>query len=177
MQYNVAQLLKGPTGGTRHYTIHEDVSDLDPDLQPLSNLDGKVTLIRTADGILVTGPLHLSVELTCSRCLEPFAFPLQFILEEEFRPSIDIVTGMHLPLTEGGEPATRIDAHHTLDLREVVRQQVLLALPINPVCRSKCAGLCPVCGKNWNEGTCDHGEPEGDPRLAVLRQLYGAGTE
>ena len=177
MKYNVAQLLKGTTGGMRHHTIHEDVSDLDPDLVPLSNLDGEVTLIRTADGILVTGQFHLSAELTCSRCLEPFALPLQFTLEEEFRPSIDIITGVHRPITGDDEPATRIDAHHTLDLREVVRQQVLLALPINPVCRSKCAGLCPVCGRNWNEVTCDHGEPEGDPRLAVLKQLYGAGSE
>ncbi len=171
MHYNVAQLLKDETGQTREYTFHEDISTLDPDIVPLSALDGKIQLIRTSDGILVTGDLHSSIELTCARCTEPFSMPVQFGLEEEFRPTIDIVTGASLPVPADDEEATQIDEHHIIDLTEVVRQDLLLALPPFPICRSKCAGLCPNCGQNWNEGPCDCTQEEIDPRLQVLKQL------
>jgi uncharacterized protein len=121
--------------------------------------------------VLVRGRLNTSVELVCSRCLEPFALPVRISLEEEFRPTIDIVTGATLPLLSEEEMATLIDAHHILDITEVVRQNILLAIPPYPVCRSKCAGLCPRCGKNWNEGPCDCREDEIDPRMQVLKQL------
>jgi uncharacterized protein len=171
MQFNVAQLLKEQSGHTRQYTLHEDIGHLDPDIVPLSTLDGNIQLIRTADGVLVTGKLHCSLELTCSRCLDPFSMPLQFTLEEEFRPTIDIITGANLPLPEDDEVATQIHAHHVLDLTEVMRQNILLTLPPNPICRTKCKGLCPTCGKNLNEGPCDCKHDEIDPRLQALKQL------
>ena len=171
MRYNVAQLLKEQSGHTRQYTLHEDISQLDPEIVPLSALDGNIQLIRTADGVFALGDLHTSLELTCARCLTQFSLPLQFSLEEEFRPTIDIHTGAALPLTADDEAATRIDAHHEIDLSEVVRQNILLTIPPSPICRSKCAGLCPTCGKNWNEGPCDCKPEEIDPRLEILKQL------
>ena len=171
MRYNVAQLLKDESGQTRQYTLREDISSLDPDVVLLSTLDGKLQLIRTADGVLATGDLHSSVEMICSRCAEPFSMVVKFRLEEEFRPTIDIVTGAALPLPADDEEATRIDDHHIIDITEVVRQDLLLALPPHPVCRTRCAGLCPICGKNWNEGPCECKQDETDPRLAVLKQL------
>ncbi len=171
MKYNVAQLLKEQSGGMRQYSLHEDIGQLDPDIAPLSALDGNVQLIRTADGILARGTLTTTVELVCSRCVEPFALPVRFMLEEEFHPTIDITTGASLPVLEEQEEATQIDDHHLLDLTEVVRQDILLAIPPFPVCRSKCAGLCPHCGQNLNEGTCDCTEERIDPRLQVLQSL------
>jgi len=171
MRYNVAQLLKEQSGHTRQYTLHEDIGRLDPDIIPLSALDGAIQLIRAADGIFALGNLHTSLELTCARCLNQFSLPLEFTLQEEFAPTIDIHTGATLPLTADDEAATRIDAHHEIDLTEVVRQNILLAIPPSPICRSKCAGLCPTCGKNWNEGPCDCKRDEIDPRLEQLKQL------
>lgn len=171
MQFNVSQLLKESSGQSRRYTLHEDIHALDPDIVPLTTLDGTIQMIRTGDGILVTGKLNTTVELNCSRCIEPFSMPLQFTLEEEFHPTIDIVTGASLPITPDDEEATRIDEHHMLDLSEVVRQDILLAIPPNPICRSRCAGLCPKCGKNWNEGPCDCKDDDIDPRLQALKQL------
>lgn len=171
MRYNVAQLLKEQSGQTRQYTLHEDISALDPDIVPLSALDGNIQLIRTADGVLAMGKLHTSLELVCSRCLEEFAMPVQFAVEEEFRPTIDINTGASFPLPPEDEVATQIDPHHEIDLSEVVRQDLLLAIPPNPICRTKCLGLCPNCGKNWNEGPCDCKHAETDPRWEALKQL------
>ncbi len=171
MQFNVAQLVKGEIGEIRQYTLHEDIGTLDPGVIPSSALDGKIQMLRTADGVLVTGNLHASVELVCSRCAELFSLPLRFTVEEEFRPTIDILTGASLPLPEDDEPATRIDERHLIDLTEVIRQNLLLAIPPNPICRSRCAGLCPVCGQNWNDGPCDCRQDDIDPRLEVLKQL------
>jgi uncharacterized protein len=171
MRYNVSQLLKSSTGATRHYKLHEEINDLDPAIKPLSNLDGEIMMIRTGEGVLVNGDLYLTAELQCRRCLELFSAPVRFGIEEEFKPTIDIVTGAKIPQTEEDEPATQINAQHMLDLTEVIRQNLMLALPMYPVCRSRCEGLCPNCGQNWNEGPCDCAPEEIDPRLAVLKQL------
>lgn len=171
MRFNVAQLLKEHSGETRQHTLHENIETLDPDVHPLSALDGAVQFIRTTEGILVTGALHCSLELECARCLEPFSFPLRFALEEEFRPTIDITTGATLPRTEDDEPATQIDARHELDLTEVMRQNILLALPPHPICRRACLGLCSQCGKNLNEGPCACKRDDIDPRLEKLKEL------
>ena len=171
MQINVAQLLKEHAGATREHILREDIRNLDPDVVPLTDLVGRVQLIRTANGVLTTGTLQTSVELECSRCLTLFSKPVKFHLEEEFRPMLDIVTGASLPLSSDDEDATQIDPHHILDLTEIVRQDILLAVPPFPVCRNGCKGLCSICGQNWNEGNCDCTQDELDPRLQVLKQL------
>lgn len=171
MRYNVSQLLKDHVGATRHYQLREEITDLDPSLKPLSALNGNVDMIRTNDGILVRANLYTTVELTCSRCLTQFSTPVRFQIDEEFHPTLDIVTGARLPQTEDDDTATQIDAHHLLDLTELVRQDLMLALPLVPLCRNDCQGLCPNCGKNWNDGDCDCQEDELDPRFAVLKQL------
>ncbi len=171
MRYNVSQLLKEHVGATRHYQLQEDISELDPSLKPLTDLVGNVDLIRTNEGILVRADLRTNVELTCSRCLVQFSMPVRFRIDEEFHPTIDILTGARLPQPDDADEATQIDAHHLLDLSEIVRQDLTLALPLVPLCRNDCKGLCPNCGKNWNEGDCECADVEMDPRFAILKQL------
>src|SRR5581483_633977 len=100
MRYNVSQLLKAHTGETRHYQLQEDIGALDPAIKPLTDLTGTVDLIRTHDGILVRADLRTTDELTCSRCLTEFGYPVRFRIEEEFLPTIDILTGARLPVPE-----------------------------------------------------------------------------
>lgn len=172
MRFNVAQLLKESTGAARQYDLSEDITGIDEALKVLGPLKGQVKLIRTTEGILTIGQLRTEIELTCSRCLEPFAAPVAFTLQEEFRPSIDITTGAQLPVTTtADQESTIIDEHHIIDLTEVVRQEILLALPMHPLCRPHCAGLCDQCGQNLNQGPCDCQRPLGDPRLAALKEL------
>jgi uncharacterized protein len=171
MRYNVSQLLKEHVGATRQYQLHQDIVELDPSLKPLTALNGTVDMLRTNEGILVRADLHTTVELTCSRCLAQFAMPIRFKMEEEFRPTVDIVTGARLPVTDEMDEATMIDANHLLDLSELVRQDLTLALPLVPLCRNDCRGLCPNCGTNWNESECDCSSETMDPRFQILRQL------
>ena len=167
MQYNVAQLLKEAIGATRHQSIEADIAILDVGVKLLRPATGQVHLLRTDVGILVQGRVQTEAELLCCRCLAPFALPLEVILEEEFRPSVDIVTGKKIR-DNAEDPALLIDEHHILDLWELIRQQLLLALPMHPLCRPDCAGLCSQCGKNLNEGPCECTE-EMDPRWAALQ--------
>ncbi len=171
MRYNVAQLLKGHVGETRHYSLQEPIDDLDAAIKPLSDLNGAVELIRTNDGILVRANLRTNVELTCSRCLVEFSYPARFEIDEEFHPTIDILTGARLPKPEDADVATLIDEHHILDLSEMVRQNLTLEIPMVPVCRNNCQGLCPVCGKNRNQEQCSHETETLDPRFAILKNL------
>lgn len=171
MIYNVAQLLKAPVGATQIVDLDDtDELDLqDESARLIKPMTGHLRMRRTNQGILVDGPVEATVELTCGRCLEPFTQAIQFALEEQFYPTIDVVTGISLPEIEN-ELVFPIDQNHQLDLREAIRQNLLLALPMQPICKEDCAGLCPQCGKNLNEGPCSC-EPPIDERLGVLGDL------
>jgi uncharacterized protein len=174
--FNVAQLLKEPVGATRTGYVDADLHDLVPqaDLdeaadQPQVSLAGLVRLMHVIDGVLAQGNLSAELTLPCVRCLDPVKVPLEIPLEETFAPTIDIVTGQTVR-PEEEDRALWIDEHHILDLSEVLRQDILVALPVHVVCSPDCRGLCPTCGKNLNEGDCDC-TSEPDPRWAVLQDL------
>ena len=152
MQLNTAQLLKQGIGSTRSYEIDDKVS-FDEEEIAECHVHGDVTLLRTDKGILVKGVLEGQSRLMCSRCLAFYEHPLKFKIEEEFFPSIDINRGIYLPPPEDSGDFT-IDEHHMLDLSDAVRQYALLDLPMKPLCRADCGGLCPDCGANLNLGTC-----------------------
>jgi uncharacterized protein len=143
----------------------------DEDMKATGPLQGTVTFMRTTDGILVTGKSRLMLELVCERCLNSFEVPVELELVETFRPTVDIRSGAPLPPVKGEELETLIDEQHVLDLAEVVRQMILLATPMYPVCRPDCAGLCPRCGQNLNEGQCDCTIEVTDPRWSKLQTL------
>lgn len=170
MDFNVAQLLKERTGATRSYTVREEIENLDPEIVALDRLTGTLQLMRTIDGVLATGMLSTSLGLICDRCINPFVSRVDVELEDEFKPSIDIASGATLPVALEDE-GNVIDAHHILNLQEVLRQRILLSQPIHPLCRSDCRGLCINCGQNLNEGVCGCRETDIDPRWAALRQL------
>lgn len=171
MRFNVAQLLKEPVGSTRTYHLAEDIQDLGEEVKLTHPIEGAIRLIHTTDGVLVSGQLRTEVELTCGRCLESFANTVEFTLEEEFHPTVDISTGAKLPLEDGEDEATLIDGQHIIDLLEVMRQDILLALPSHPLCKPDCAGLCSQCGQSLNEGSCTCEQSFGDPRWEALRAL------
>ncbi len=163
LQINVAQQLKANIGTMRDYVVEEMV-----DIGGNNSLvQGEIELIRTDRGILAKSTLHMDIELTCSRCLSSFSQPLTLNIEEEYFPTIDIYTGNALSSSEDTDVFT-IDKHNVLDLSEAVRQYMLLGVPMKPLCRPDCAGLCPTCGSNLNQGTCDCPPKVIDPRWSKL---------
>jgi len=191
MQFNVAQLLKEPIGSIRRYQLAEDASKLDPELQLLSPLTGDLQMIRINSGVLVRGQLKLVVRATCNLCIEPIAMPLNFTIEENFRPLTEVETGRYIPPNEfEGEAedledaALLIDEHHILDISEIVRQSIWLALPMYPGCNWEGASECPnlvALRENMgdmrllsdeDEDVTEEEAPEAiDPRWAALLKL------
>ena len=169
-QFNVAQLLKQPSGTRRVYDIDTSaVPPFDDDLDVVAPFRGQVRLMRVGTGVLVIGELETSVEVACTRCLTAFQTSIRFEIEEEFKPSVDIQTGGALSQEPDQDAATLIDERHILDLAEVVRQSLVLSMPSSPVCRPDCRGFCPQCGQDLNEATCDCQPEATDPRWAALR--------
>lgn len=169
-KFNVAQLMKESTGATRRFEI-EHAGCLDDDSE--FSVTGEVEFLRTKRGILVRGDFSGSVRMACSRCLTACDQAITFRLEEEFMPSVSVTSGTPLP-GEDEPGAFTIDAHHMLDLEEPIRQYVLLAAPMKPLCRPDCRGLCPRCGTNLNEINCrceptNGNLPEGE--IGKLRDL------
>lgn len=131
---------------------------------------------KVAEQIYFQGGIRGVITAPCSRCLE--------VVHASFEIETRVV---FLPLTsavadeEGGQEASdTIDLYFhdgmTLDLRPLVREHVVLAFPVQPLCRADCAGLCQVCGKNQNLEPCGCQVQAGDPRFAILQRLRGPKT-
>ncbi len=169
MIFNVAQLMKAPVGTSLVNDFREEDIQLDDDIEVIGPIDGHVRMRRTNQGLLVDGWVELTLELSCNRCLKTFEQPMHVDFEEQFYPTVDVISGMPLdPFDE--DEIFPIDARHEVDLTEAVRQNVLLALPMVTICREDCKGLCPQCGQDLNLGSCEC-KPEVDARLSVLKQL------
>jgi len=169
MIFNVAQLMKSSVGASFASDIHEDNAQLDKDLTVIGPIVGHVRMRRVNQGLLVDGSVDLALEHVCARCLNHFEMPMHVTFEERFYPTVDVLTGTPLPPIEEDD-VFLIDEHHQVDLTEALRQNVLLAVPMVPLCNPDCAGLCSQCGHDLNLGPCQC-EPEVDIRLNVLKVL------
>ena len=150
-----------------------DAADLpaEPDYRVTSPVRLDVEVRKKGQTVAVAGRLAASLDLACSRCLEPFSV--------EAAPEFDL---LYLPVTEaaggGAEVAVADEDVSTayyrdgvIDLGEMIHEQMYLTLPMKPLCRPDCRGLCPNCGANWNTGSCSCAPEWEDPRLAGLRAL------
>ena len=168
MQINVSQLLQEPIGSIRDYRIDEAADIVHEGEQ--QQIYGDCHLTRTRQGVLTRCSLDTTVEQACNRCLEHYDQPIHVEFEEEFIQTVDVTTGFSLPGPEDPGAFT-IDTRHILDITEAVRQYALMAIPFKALCRDNCAGLCPTCGKNLNEGPCQCPADGTDPRWSALEQL------
>ncbi|MEX0785032.1 MAG: DUF177 domain-containing protein [Dehalococcoidia bacterium] len=167
VRYNVSTLLQEPIGAVREQAIDSRV--LVGDEPTVERVHGAATLLRTKAGVLVTAGLQGTSHDQCSRCLKAVDVPMRLAIREEFAASVDANTGMALPAPEDPD-MFRIDASHMLDLEEAIRQTWTAVLPMKPLCRPDCAGLCPRCGRDLNLGACGC-RPEADERWSALRAL------
>jgi uncharacterized protein len=173
LQFNVAGLLTGPKGGTRSYELYIPVSELDQldeGFDVVAPFQGSARFLWTNEHIMVRVTGMTVVTMTCSRCLEPFTQAVEVHIEEAFVPTVDMATGMPIVQDES-DVAVLIDEHHILDLSEILRQSILLAMPLTPVCSPDCKGLCPVCGANLNHESCSCTVESIDPRWSALHIL------
>jgi len=171
VQFNVSSLLQQHTGAVREYVIDDDVK-IDGERH---HLTGTARLDRTPDGSFVRAEMRGAHNAECSRCLRPTEIPVVVAFEEEYVPTVDVITGGRLDPPEGREEAYRINERHMLDLEEPVQQYWAMAVPMAPLCREGCTGLCPVCGQEIADGEHRCTDDEIDARWAKLAELSARG--
>jgi uncharacterized protein len=125
---------------------------------------------KDKDRFRLVGTARTELELVCSRCLEPFRMPFDGQFDLRYLPASELA---HEDEREVGEDDldTSYYRDDQIDLNELLREQFYLALPMKPLCREQCAGLCPQCGTNLNTGRCQCTPGWVDPRLAPLGTL------
>jgi uncharacterized protein len=128
---------------------------------------GKHSLI---EDIRLNGELSTSVEIACARCLEPVVQGVKRTFDLLYRP-LGADAGRKENTVSGTESEISYYEGEGLLLEDVLREQVLLAVPLKAICRQDCKGLCPQCGANLNVAQCSCAEPVEDPRWAALKDL------
>ena len=132
---------------------------------------GKAELLRNTLGeIRVTGRLEVQLESACDRCLEPASIPLDTPFDLFYRPVLKTSNHAEVHLEEGEVDLSFYEGD-SLALRDALREQVLLSLPMQLICQPDCKGLCPECGANLNLAPCSCAARGSDPRWSALKDL------
>lgn len=135
-----------------------------------------VDIKRTESDVYLSGDLTATLSLLCSRCLESFSRDVTFPLELEYRPVREL-GGEETHELSRDEMDTGFYEDDELDLSEISSEQVLLNLPMKPLCAEACKGICPRCGANLNEETCGCDLGGVDERLKDLDKFLKRGKE
>jgi uncharacterized protein len=127
-------------------------------------------LAHTGGEVRISGEYDVTMESECDRCLGLARFPLETRFDLFYRPMSDIAVEEEVAIDEGEAELGFYEGAGML-LEDILREQVLLGLPMQRVCDGACKGICPVCGRNRNEVSCDCHVETADDRWAALRNL------
>ena len=127
-------------------------------------------LPHTGGEVRVSGEYDVTLEAECDRCLGLARFPLETRFDLFYRPMSDIAVEEDVAIDEGEAQLGFYEGAGML-LEDILREQILLDLPMQRVCDEACKGICPVCGKNRNEVSCECHVEAVDDRWAALRNL------
>jgi uncharacterized protein len=132
---------------------------------------GSAELLAHTDGEMrIQGRLAVEMIAQCDRCLGRAKFPLETAFDLFYRPMTFIAREEEVEIDEG-EAEIGFYEGGGIELEDILREQVLLALPMQRICSDTCKGICPVCGRNRNEATCDCRLENADDRWNALRDL------
>jgi len=145
---NVGFLISASSGYNREFDFYLSTLSEEDDDVLLSEIQGRVKISRTPQGLLVEGKFNAQTHLECVRCLEEYDHKLQWSFTELYAFSLNNVTDSGLLVPDDAQ----------LDLEDLVRDGALLEIPISPICKPDCQGLCIECGQNLNMGDCGHVE-------------------
>jgi uncharacterized protein len=133
--------------------------------------EGFAVLLAHTDGeIRIRGRLQVEMESECDRCLGPAFFPLSADFDLFYRPMASIARDEEVGIDEG-EAEIGFYEGAGLEVADIVKEQVLLNLPMQRICSEACKGICPICGSNRNESNCQCEVKPLDDRWKALRNL------
>jgi len=142
-------------------------------------VDLEFDLHKDKDRFRVVGRLRAELELPCSRCLEPFRLSVDMPLDLRYWPAGELDAEEPAEDRDVSEEAVDTSYYRddVLDLNELLREQFYLALPMKPLCKEECLGLCPECGADRNTAPCGCRPVWEDSRLAPLKKLVDRSQE
>lgn len=160
LRINVGFIVKADAGYSRSFELDMERLFLPPDLQ-LEDVRGTAKFGRTPQGLVAEVFLSGRTPGECARCLAEFEQPVATQFTELYAFDERSTTESQLILPP----------NHQVDLAPLVREYMILDMPIVPLCQPDCQGLCSVCGVNRNEEDCGHAQHPIDPRLSPLKDL------
>ncbi len=167
MKLHISEILAG-SSVVKTYTVSPsfDTLVLRQGSYPVSRKEDFVLTVSKEEEVLrVQGETNLDLLMPCDRCLEDVTvhFPLHFDYSwKKDQTGDETEDAEEIPFVEGG----------WLDVDRLVTDELVVALPTKVLCREDCKGLCSVCGKNLNYGTCDCDRKVPDPRMAAIRDIF-----
>jgi uncharacterized protein len=157
---NVGFIAHEEIGRSHDFPFTFDKITLGDDLE-LRKFDGIINISRTPQGLFVQADFSAETTLECVRCLSDFDHELDWTFTELYAFDKRSETDSGLILPEDGQ----------IDMAELLREYALLEVPISPICKLDCQGLCAECGQNLNEKGCGHKPLEPDSPFAKLKDL------
>ena len=152
-----------------------DLASGGEDYRVTAPVDLRMVIHKDQDRYRLVGTVKTELELDCSRCLEPYKLPVDRAFDLRFLPA-----GVAEPATDDDDEEIEVEdddvsltfyRDEQIDLNELLREQFYLALPMKPLCKVDCKGICPQCGTNRNTAPCDCNPHWEDPRMAGLKTL------
>ena len=159
LRLNVGFLINATIGTSRDFDFDYELMQLGDDFT-VREFIGTVRFSRTPQGLLLQGDFGALTELECVRCLDIYSHSLKWLVTDLYAFDRRNVTDSGLLVPEEGQ----------IDLEPLLREYALLEIPISPLCKPDCKGLCPICGENLNRVDCGH-HPEPDSPFSVLKDL------
>jgi uncharacterized protein len=161
LRLNVGFIVHQTIGYIRDFDFNIPKIYLEDDLL-IRDLSGVARITRTPQGLLCQVKVQAGTTCSCVRCLEDFDQSLAADFSELYAFNQRSISESGLILPDNGY----------IDLTPLVREFLLLEIPINPLCRTDCRGLCSECGANLNTAPCEHQQSSGDSRLGVLEKHH-----
>ena len=127
-------------------------------------------IFKDKDLFRLAGSVKTTLELLCSRCLEPFSMPVDAQFDLRYQPQTANTGDGEREIRED-DLTTAFYENEEIDLGQLMREQFYLSAPMKPLCGASCHGLCAVCGTNLNRGACTCTQVVEDPRFAALKEL------
>lgn len=160
LRLNVGFLVSSAVGVSRDFSFDYEKMRLGDDLT-VFDFAGTATFSRTQQGLLLQGSFTLKMKLECVRCLDEYLQTVIFTFTDLYAFDKRSLSESNLLVPEEGQ----------IDLSPLLREYALLEIPIQPLCRPDCKGLCPVCGENLNRVDCGHRRGEDESPFAALKDL------
>jgi uncharacterized protein len=162
--------LEGGKGDFAHVYNPDELNPVDEGvkLTAPATVNGRIRL--AGNEVFVNGHVDTRTQVECDRCLKTIELPVNADFELEYITGNEYESSEVAELTEAEMSVSVFDGH-ALDVDEIVKEQILLAVPTRMLCREDCKGICPECGTDRNTGECNCETKEIDPRWAALKNL------